>query len=76
MNVIPVCEVLHDMAVTLDQAAMEIRRLEERVRIEKNFDRISTVPTIITNCLNNCRLDLLITRPLREFEYNNNRKGD
>ena len=57
-----------DIATRLESEASNIRWIANKMKEDKDLDRVSDVMTNITNLFTNLRLDLLITRPIREMK--------
>lgn len=72
MNVEPTAQIIDNMADNLIRYAADLKRLALRMRENKDLTYTSEAINTITNCILNLRLDLLITRPLREYQRKDN----
>lgn len=70
IDVQPTAEVIEKMAENLRAAAVQLDAIAERTRQKGNFELVGDAASCIANLMPNLRLDLLITRPLREFGAN------
>lgn len=68
MNVDPTARAIEDAASVLDDYAADLRRIAERMRNENDLTLAAVALSAIRNCYSNLRIDLLVVRPLREFE--------
>ena len=68
MNVEPTAKIIDDMASILNRYAEKLRYDASRMRETGSFVYASEVLNDITNCFNNLRTDLMVTRPIREYE--------
>lgn len=67
-DVKPTVEVIRQMADHLRDTANDVSRIADRMLVDETFDRLPEVMSEISNLFNALRLDLLITRPIREYE--------
>lgn len=67
MNVIPTAEAIIKNAETLRHYATELERIAENMRTRQDITYAAEALGAITNCMGSLRLDLLVTRPLREY---------
>ena len=68
MNLKPIAEVMKNMAEQLRRAADELDRTNNTMMERQDITYAGEAMQVIKNCFFNLRLDLLITRPIREFE--------
>ena len=66
VNVEPTAEVMDKMAVMMRDAAKQLEHTAFRMRETGDITYAAEALGIVTNSMNSLRLDLLITRPLRE----------
>ena len=69
-DVKPTVEIVRGIASRLRDESAEIDRIADRMLVDGTFDRVSDVIVEISTLLNALRLDLLVTRPIREYERN------
>ena len=67
LNVELTAEVIDAMAVTLVNAAKDLQQLASKMRANNDLMYASEAVQVVTNIMNALRLDLLVTRPLREM---------
>lgn len=67
VDVKPTAEAIMDMAKTLNHCALEMKRIADKMVEYEDITYASQAATAVSNCVSNLRLDLLVTRPLREF---------
>jgi len=67
INVEPTAEVIDNMAKRLTEISEELRRIATRMRERSDITYAGEAMNTISNMTNQLRLDLLITRPLREL---------
>lgn len=67
INVEPTAEVIDNMAKRLSEVSEELRRTAERMRERSDLTYASEAINTISNMSNQLRLDLLVSRPLREL---------
>lgn len=68
VDVIPTAAVMSDMVHTMRKFADEIENLTIKMMDTKDITLASEAVSAVTNCISNLRIDLLVTRPIREFE--------
>lgn len=68
IDVEPTVTVILDMADTLNRYSRELKAIARKMETDGDISRASEALTCITNCVQNLRLDLLVTRPIREFD--------
>ncbi len=61
-------QIIDDMADNLIRASDDLKRLVLKMRENKDLTYAAEAINTITNCMQNLRLDLLVTRPLREYQ--------
>ena len=66
IDVNPTAKAIEDAASVLEQAADELRYQATRMREERDLTRASQAINTLANIWQNVRLDLFVTRPLRE----------
>lgn len=67
IDVVPTAEVIFKMAENLRLAAAELESIAERTKQTGDFFSVPEVVNCVVNLMSNLRLDLLVTRPLRQF---------
>ena len=60
-------EAINQTAARMEEYAAEIRRIGLKISETGDLERTADVVNAVTNCIMNLRLDLLVTRPLREM---------
>ena len=68
IDVEPTAEKIEEMASTIEYFASSIRRQATRMRETNDLSVSADVATEVACMFTNIRLDLLITRPLREMQ--------
>ena len=68
IDIEPTIKAVSHIANTLKNFADEINRIKMQIIKTKDLSRTAEVLISVTNCFANLRLDLLTTRPLREYE--------
>ena len=68
MDAGPTADIADKMADTLEGYAKQIRDQSRRMRETGDLQVAAEVINSVTNCFQNLRLDLMVTRPLRECE--------
>jgi len=68
INVEPTAKIIESMARILSEYSKEMESIAEKMRSKNDISYASEAIQSVTNMVNNLRLDLLITRPLREFQ--------
>lgn len=64
-RITPTAEIIGGMSDHFGRAASQLGKLSIRMRNTNDLTYASEAMTIITNTLMACRLDLLVTRPIR-----------
>lgn len=67
IDVKPTAEIVNDMAETLERYSRELRNISKKMIETDDISRASEAITVVSNCIANLRMDLLVTRPIREF---------
>ena len=67
MNVKPTVDIIHSMSKRLREAADDLDRTAKSMTEKNDLTYASEAMQSVSNSIMNLRLDLLITRPLREF---------
>ena len=67
INVELTAEVIDEMANRANDLAKQLTRIAKEIRVKDNIEYASDAHGAVFTFLFNARLDLLITRPLREF---------
>ena len=67
IDVNPTAETIENAADMLEQAAKELRYQAAKMREESDLTRASQAINTLANIWQNVRLDLFVTRPLREL---------
>ena len=68
MNVEPTAKHIDEMAHQLIYYADQLKRVAAKMRETGDISYAAEAMNAIPNCVQNLRLDLLVMRPLREFE--------
>ena len=68
MDVEPTAEIIDQMSLKLHQYANNLKRLAKKMRQKKDLEYAQEAMQEIKNCFANLRTDLLVTRPMREYE--------
>lgn len=68
VDVTPTVEVIREMAVMLQRASEDLTRVANLMEQTGDFERTTDAYTAIRDLNTNLRVDLLIARPVREFE--------
>lgn len=66
-NVELTAEVIDRMVVVLQDAAVDLQRIAERMRAKKDLSYTSDAANTVMNIPHNLRVDLLVSRPIREL---------
>lgn len=66
-NVELTAEVIDRMVTVLMDAACDLRRVAERMREKRDLSIASDAANTVMNIPHNLRVDLLVTRPIREL---------
>ena len=67
IDVTPTVAVIVDMADTLRKYSNELDKIAKKMYETNDISIASDAVNSFMNCIQNCRLDLLVTRPIREF---------
>lgn len=67
INVEPTAQVIDQAAERFRQAAVELDRLALKMRESQDLEYAAEAISTAHNTLQNARLDLLVTRPMREY---------
>jgi len=65
IDVEPTAQVIDTAAERFRQTADELNRLASRMREKNDLTYAAEAMTTIMNAVQNCRMDLLVTRPIR-----------
>lgn len=68
MKVEPTAETINNMAKTMRHFADSLDRTAAKMRETEDLGYASEALNTALDCLNNMRLDLLVVRPIREFQ--------
>lgn len=68
IDIEPTVKAVADIVNTLKNFADEINRINMKIIETKDVSRTAEVLNSVTACFNSLRLDLLVNRPLREYE--------
>lgn len=60
--------VIADMVDTMKRYTRELERIGQKMINTNDVSLASEALNAVTNCMQNLRLDLLVTRPIREFD--------
>lgn len=75
MNVEPTAEIIESVANEFITSAKNLRFVAQQMRNTKDITYVAEATNLIRGVFSNVRLDLLITRPLREMQHQINSKG-
>ena len=67
INVEPTAQVIDEMSASAQSLVRELGHIADRMRRTNNIEHATEAQNAILSFVRNARLDLLITRPLREF---------
>lgn len=67
INVMPTAEAIREMANTLLRYSQEMEAIAIKMVERNDITYASQAASAISNCMQNLRLDLIVTRPIREF---------
>lgn len=68
MDVKPTAGKIEEMALTMKRSATELERIAQRMRDTGDLTYTGEAINIAVNCFLNLRLDLMATRPIREYQ--------
>ena len=68
MNVEPTAEIIEQAAKQLRQAAVDLDRMAANMRQRNDLEYASQAFMAVQSAVQNSRLDLLISRPIREYQ--------
>jgi len=68
IDVEPTAQVIEQAAERFRQAAINLDRLATTMREKQDLEYAAEALSVAHNVLQNARLDLLITRPMREYQ--------
>jgi hypothetical protein len=68
MDIEPTAEVIDEMAETMRRFAESMSRTANKMRETGDLGYAAEALTDALACMNNMRMDLLVVRPLREFQ--------
>lgn len=68
MNTKDTAETILEMAETMDRYARQLERCADKLDKTGEFEYAAEALSTVINCLGNLRLDLLVTRPIREYQ--------
>jgi len=68
INTQSTADVIISMAEILERHAKELRRISKRMVDQEDITFASEALQTMLSCLNNVRLDLLVTRPIQAYE--------
>jgi hypothetical protein len=76
MDIEPTASAIESIADRLNDAAIEIHGIAEQMREHNDIACASEAMSAVLNAIGNLRLDLLVTRPIREFQREQKRKDE
>ena len=76
MDVEQTASAIESIAERLNDAGIEIHCIAEQMRATNDITYVSEVMTAVLRVIGNLRLDLLVTRPIREFQREQARKDE
>lgn len=68
IDVDPTVDAIRKMAESLRHAAMQLESIADKTEASGNFEQVGDAISCVANLVPNLRLDLLIVRPLRQFD--------
>lgn len=68
MNTEPTAEKIDEMARVMRQYADDLDRCAKKMRERGDLTYAAEAVNVVTNCFSNLRLDLMVVRPIREYE--------
>jgi len=68
MNVKPVTEVIREAAETMHSYSERMNKLADDIESSGDLSSCGEALNMISNMLANIRMDLFVTRPIREYE--------
>lgn len=68
MNTGPTIDIMNQMAETLENAAKSIRQQAKELSQSGDFSIAGDALNTVKNTFSNMRIDLLVTRPIREYQ--------
>ena len=68
LDVEPTVEVINSIAKRFRDYANNLDRIAQKMRDRKDLEYASEAMQEVKNCFANLRTDLLVTRPMREYE--------
>lgn len=74
MNTASTSEIIREIARKFNNYATELVRIADRMDQHNDISYAGEAINCVINCLSNCRLDLLATRPIRALQSEINRK--
>ena len=76
MNVEPTAAIVEDIADTMERYAKEMRHIAGTIRETGDLSRASEAMSAFQNMIGNCRLDLLVVRPIREIQRETDQRAE
>lgn len=67
VNVEPTAQAIDEMADVMEAKANELRALARGMRTNNDLTYAAEAAAVVKNTMGNLRIDLLVTRPLREL---------
>lgn len=67
IDIKPTVEVINSMAIQAQTLAVDLQHVAMRLEHTNNPEDVVNAYNLIRNFMTNVRIDLLITRPIREF---------
>ena len=68
MNTKETAQLIRDMSATLHRYAVQFEDVAERMEKSRDLSYASEIAGGVANLIQNLRLDLLVTRPIRAYE--------
>jgi len=75
MDVEPTAQIIDDMADRMRKYAEDLTKIAASMREKKDLNYAAEATNTVCNCIQNLRLDLLVTRPIREMERQKHMKA-
>ena len=68
IDVEPTAQVIDQAAARFRQAAVDLEQLAAKMRAKQDLEYAAEAISTAHNAIQNARLDLLVTRPMREYQ--------
>ena len=68
INVIPTVESIEEAASSLKRSSSELFRIAKLMQEKNDISYAGEAVSVMSNIFNVCRVDLMVTRPIRELQ--------